>query len=80
MLLTIYTSNFYNHVYSVDKYSTKSYVYFSTYYKNYCKLYSKNNQSLLYTNKRKTAPHKRSCLYVYILNYIIAYVFFVPLC
>ena len=32
------------------------------------------------TNKRKTAPHKRSCLYVYILNYIIAYVFFVPLC
>ena len=36
MLLTTYTSNFYNHVYSVDKYNTKSYAYFSTHYKNYC--------------------------------------------
>lgn len=68
MLLTIYTSNFYNHVYSVDKYNIKSYAYFSTHYKNYCKLYSENNQSLLYINKRKTAPHKRSCFYVYIFK------------
>ena len=32
------------------------------------------------SHNEKTAPHMRSCLYVYILNYIIAYVFFVTLC
>lgn len=51
ILLTIYTSKFYKHVYSVNKYNIKLYAYYFTHYKTYNynkRIYKKSLPRALY--------------------------------